>query len=54
MKTLPRASGPGGKERAVRIHRARAFFASFAFAAIALMASVATVLADGPGAPIPK
>ncbi len=38
----------------MRIHRTRAFLASLGFAAIALMASVATVLADGSGIPIPK
>ena len=48
------ASGPGGKEHAVRSHRTRAFFASFALAITAVMATVATVLADGSGIPIPK
>lgn len=38
----------------MRTHRARAFLASIAFAAMALMASVATVLADGMPGPVPK
>ena len=38
----------------MRIHRARAILASLAFAATALLVSVATVLADGSGAPFPK
>jgi hypothetical protein len=42
------------KEQAMRIHRARAFIVSLAFAATAILVSVATVLADGGAGPIPK
>jgi hypothetical protein len=38
----------------MRIHRARAILVSIAFAAMALMTSVATVLADGTPGPVPK
>ncbi len=38
----------------MRTHRARTFLASLAFAATVLLATVATVLADGSGIPIPK
>jgi hypothetical protein len=55
MVVLSRAMGSGGTGAPqVRFHRTRSFVISVILSAATLLASVATVLADGKPGPIPK
>ena len=55
MEGHPRAAGPGGRGAPpVQFHRARTLIVSAILAAASLLATVATVLADGNNIPHPR